>query len=340
MGGVVAALAVGALGLGLFPTAIFVNDSSRQGDRFTQRTGCDRTGDGSAERPFGSLGRALRQVEAGQTIWMDAGVYRAKQGWVLAVDGLRVVGVPGGGTRLRVEEGSVLRAEGRRGLRLEDVVVEGGRIGIEWVGVRDSVMDRVIAVGAGTYGILLRDCAGIHLVGSMTTRSRFRGLQLDRAVGVVVEAHRSLENGNGGVVLRNARGNVLRGVRSDGNGMSGFFLSNGSRENQFFECEARDNRFVGFYLLGGSGGNVFRGGKSEGNERGVTASASPGNRFERMTVVGNRTSGFLFKEGSPENVLIRCRAEGNPEGDLVAAADSSPRLGFRNRFGQRVVLGR
>lgn len=324
--------------LSSIPPPIYVNDGSVQGDRFTRQAGSDRSGDGSPDRPFGSLGKALATAQPGQTIYLDVGLHQARRGWSIPKDGIRLIGAPQQTTRLRVKEGSVLQAEDRQGLALQDLFLEGGRIGVEWVRVRDSSMERVVSVGAATYGILLRDCTALRLTGCATFRAKFRGLQIDRSSGVVVEGHRSAENQQGGIVLRNARGNILRACHSEKNGMSGFFICDRSTENQFWECIATDNRFVGFYLYNGATGNVLRGNTSTGNERGMTASRSPTNRFERNHVVANRTYGFLLKEQSPGNQLSRNRAEKNPEGDLASTADSTPRLQFRNQIGNRTTL--
>lgn len=323
--------------LGALPPPLHVNDGSVDGDRFTRAPGNDQSGNGTADQPFATLGKALSAAQPGQTIYIDVGLYSAKRGSVILADSLRIIGAPNRATRLRAEEGSVLRAENRRGLALHDLVLEGGRIGLEWTQVRDSSIERIVSVGASTYGILLRECAAVRMAECATFRAKFRGLQLDRSSSVLIEGHRSGESSNGGIVLRNARGNILRNCRSERNGMSGFFLSNGSSENQFWDCVAADNKFVGFYLFGGATGNVFRGNTSQGNERGFTATGSPHNRFERNTVVSNRTYGFLFKDNSPGNHLIRNRAELNPDGDLAATDDSTPRLTFRNTIGRRTT---
>ncbi|MFQ3669905.1 MAG: right-handed parallel beta-helix repeat-containing protein [Verrucomicrobiia bacterium] len=339
----VAAISAAALGMlagSTAPDPVYVNDAVVEGDRFTQRAGCDRAGDGSAERPFATVRRALAEARPGQRIYLDAGLFSEPAGLELPADGIQLIGAPNRVTRIRGGEGSVLRAEGRRGLALRDLVLEGGRIGVEWVEVQNAVMEQVVTVGAGTYGILLRDCTAVRLVTSATFRSGFRGLQLDRCTGVLVEGHRSAESGNGGIVLRDSHGNIFRACRSERNGMSGFFLSDKVRNNQFWDCVASENKFVGFYLFRDSTGNIFRGCTSTGNERGVTATRSPDNRFERNTIVQNRTFGLLFKEQSPDNQLIRNRLQGNPEGDLATSEDSAPRLSFRNQIGRRVTYSR
>lgn len=288
---------------------LHVNDRQTDGDRFSARAGSDSEGDGSAERPFASLARALKDAKPGDLILLDTGGYELMAGIDLAIDDLQIRGAGVGRTSLSMDRDDVpaLRTTSN-GVQIADLAVSGGSIGIELRG-NHALVRRVAVHAQGTFGILLRDSVGNVVHDCRLWGTGFRGLQIAGGRGHFISNCWSGGNANAGFCLAETAGNVVTGNIADQNGTSGFFIVGESANNELIGNQSYRSGMGGFYLFNGSHGNVLEGNVANWNQRGFVLKHVMNNRLEANSAEGNHYAEFQVRGESRDNVLASNRGE-------------------------------
>ncbi len=132
----------------------YVNDNSTTGDVFTTAVGNNANSGKSPDQPMASLAAVLAAYhpDAGDTIYVDTGVYNLPINLVLTADdsGVRIVGPSNAGAVLNrgnTNNGSdVVQLAGAIGVTLDDLSITGGQYGI------------AAASGAGSTGLTVSNC--------------------------------------------------------------------------------------------------------------------------------------------------------------------------------------
>lgn len=284
--------------------AIYVNDAQTDGNRFCPAPGSDDDGDGSVQRPFATLRRALGGAKPGDTIFIDSGSYDVNEGILIGVDYLRIRGAGARQTRLRVESGGdtsalVVKANG---VQVSDLSISGGRIGIE-LRANSTILRRVAVHSQDTYGILLQDSQGSIVHDCRIWATGFRGMEITGGRGNFVSNCWSSGNRNAGFCLSSTEGNVLTRNTADRNLTSGFFITGDSLNNALIENVSYRSGLGGFYLYDGSHGNLLENNVANWNQRGFVLKHAMANRLTDNSATGNQYAEFQIRGDSRDNLM-------------------------------------
>jgi|GEM_PF-6005260 len=316
-----------------------VNDASKKDDCFTRAPGNDKTGDGTAEKPFRSLERVLKIAQEGDILHFDTGTYSipaalSKTGGTepvpIKISNLTLEGAGPERTFFQAKGNAGLVFAECQGIHLREFSVLGGDESLFLNRCDKAELLHIETKHSLSYGILLKDSHGNKIEGCRTSQSRFRGLQLRRSDRNLVHNHLAAENANAGICLEEALENSIQNSVSRQNGMSGFYVYRKSDGNRFEKCVADKNKFVGFYLDNGSTRNRLIKNISGNNERGFTLKAARENDLEQNSASANRGHGFWVKHNSQGGTFKDNLGENNGGAGFIFSNDSPPSLFTQN----------
>lgn len=317
----------------------YLNDAETGGDCVTKAAGNDKTGDGTAAKPFRSLRQALLSAKKGDTLRLDTGDYvvpsiGAGPGEIevfpITLSGLTIEGAGPGKTRLHACGKAGLAFSEASGNQLREFSITGGDSSLSLEGCSGFVITRVRTEESLAYGILLVDSQRSKIEQCTTAKSGFRGLQLRRSNHNTLSGNIAKNNVNSGFCLEASSENKFTGCESLNNGSSGFFVFRNSDNNRLEKCVSQKNEFVGFYADSGSSLNRFLENTSRWNERGFTLNGAPGSVLQGNVAESNKSFGFWIKNKSEGVKAEDNKAFLNGTG-FMFSADSPPALLGNNR---------
>lgn len=312
----------------------YLNDAETEGDVMAKAAGNDKTGDGTAARPFRSLRHALLSAKEGDTLRLDTGNYIVPSTGTLpgeigvspiTLSKLTIEGAGPGKTHLHAcDKAGLVFSEGK-GNRLREFSITGGESSLLLEDCSEFVITRVQTRDSQLYGILLVNSHRTKIEHCRTLQSGFRGLQLRRSNQNTLLRNFSSDNGNAGICLEAAAENKFTACESRDNGASGFFVFRNSDNNRLEKCVSQKNKLAGFYVDSGSSLNRLLENTSRQNERGFTLNEAPGSVLLRNVADSNETFGFWIKNKSEGVKAEDNRASLNGTG-FMFSSDSPPAL--------------
>ena len=329
------------------------------------RRGEDGGGDGTLERPFQTVARALALRAQMEEPWVElrlaVGLHSAASGEALPLvlpSGVRLVGSGSGSCEFGGREGQPVIWLPKQGkVALEGVALRGGTVGIacepggraplevELVDVRIEGSETALSLAGAAGPVRLR-------ADGLQTRATAVGLLADAGAPLELALHRSLfSGGNEGIVLDGARAQsdgpvrdlLLREVRFEGSLNAGFVRRGGDgRERcalpwRFERCEFRGARVgLAMELPGGDVPLLLRDCRFESNLNfgasvvGGGEALEGATRFERCTLRWNGIGAQFLANGRPIDVE-GCRFEDSIGIGLMVGNFTGARSTFRAR---------
>jgi len=155
----------------------YVNDTDATGDVYTSAIGSDTAGDGSETLPYRTIAKAMSMVGAGDTVYVDAGIYQEEV--EVDTDYLTLTGADsaltiidfGDTTWLTGAQG--IYADTQTGLRVLDLQIRLCRIGIEWSNVDQSRIENVYSHHNGNLGINLHTNSDTNTLVNITSNNHY-----------------------------------------------------------------------------------------------------------------------------------------------------------------------
>jgi parallel beta-helix repeat protein len=156
--------------------------------------------------------------------------------------------------------------------------------------------------------------AGVTILNGLVTDIE-DGVVLGNASGNELSGLRVFENGSG-IRLSGGGQNEIRGCSARGNQL-GIEIDAGSNDNVLVGNDLSENSIDGLYIEA-SQRNAFTGNRVEGNGTyGFEIFGADGNVFRGNTASGNSDNGFTLDDGASDNVLKGNRAVANGEQGIL-----------------------
>ncbi|MBI4179079.1 right-handed parallel beta-helix repeat-containing protein, partial [bacterium] len=315
---------------------IYVNDGSTAGDSFTTAAGSDITGLGTKSKPFASLPMAMRFATAGDTIWLDAGLYDSyvvvngteTAGVRITVDNLAIIGKdsnaavidpPGPKTQAGLYG---IYADTRTGLLIKNLGVLGAYEGIEFVNVDQSTVTGDSVSSCGDNGINLMNGSDTNTVSGNMSNFNFYGIYLTSSSGNTVSNNVANSNTAGIHLTSSSNSNTVSGNTASGN-TDGFDVASSSN-NTLSNNTASSNGTNGFYVLSASG-NTLSGNTANSNAFGINLNSSSSNTITGNTTTSNSSRG-IWVSASTNNTVSSNVTSSNNYGVHVEGASTGNRV--------------
>ncbi len=200
----------------------YVNDASTAGDSYTYSAGSELMGDGTAQNPLLSLSKAMSLATAGDTIWLDAGLYTstmyiggAESAVIYVItDSISLIGKDSSSTVLNPPGSSFtfyqygIYATGRINLLIRNLAVCDAEYGMKFINVdRSTITGDSISVCQ--YGISMSSGSDTNTI----SVSVFKGAE-QRDIEISNSSGNSIGNnyfsvGSSGVRLFGGFGNTI-----------------------------------------------------------------------------------------------------------------------------------
>ncbi|MBI4180170.1 right-handed parallel beta-helix repeat-containing protein, partial [bacterium] len=298
-------------------TEWYVNDGSAAGDSYTYATGSDISGNGSKQTPFASIPRAMQFATAGDTIWIDAGLYDSyvtvnsteTAGVNIDKDSIALIGADSNATVIDPPGAAGtaglygVYADTRTGLTISNLGVTGAYIGILLVNVTASTIESDSAGSNGLYGIQIRDGADTNVI-----RNCIAG-----------------DNGNEGIDVLSSGFNTISGNTIRSNGTDGLYATGGGGPNTYDNNTIAANGFRGLSLSNTSNHTVSNNTVTASAQEGIAIlGGASGNTIEGNLVASNAQAGILLSTASTGNRVLRNVSKSHAgEGLKLTNADSN-----------------
>ena len=294
----------------------YVNDTSISGDVYTGAVGSDTIGLGTISFPFRSIPMAMRFATAGDTIYIDAGLYDSfvrigateTAGVNITVDSITLVGKDSASTIIDPPGAKTLSglygiyADTQVGLRIQNIGVTGAYHGIKLVNVDSSTLTGDSASSNGGYGIFLENgSSGNTLTSNAGSGNTSNGIYLTSSSNNTLTSNTTSGNSSSGVALFASSNNTLISNTSSGNSTYGIYLTSSSN-NTLTSNVSSGNSNVGIYLYS-SNSNTLTSNRSSGNlSYGFHIDASVSNTLASNTASGNSGVGIYLLASSYNNL--------------------------------------
>lgn len=199
----------------------YVNDASTAGDSYTYTAGNDLTGLGTALLPYRTIGKALTSSSAGDTIFVDRGIFT--EAVLIDKDSITLYGLDSAATVVDPPGDSTsnglhaIEANNLAGLVIRNLRATGAYQGVRFNNVNQSVIRNVDAAFNGNVGIKLRNGSDSNLVFDNLIR-----FNLSDGV-LITQANGGSEHSNNNSLINNSI------LSNSGNGIAVIQGSNGNR---------------------------------------------------------------------------------------------------------------
>ncbi|MBI4178986.1 right-handed parallel beta-helix repeat-containing protein, partial [bacterium] len=275
----------------------YVNDTSTAGDSYTSAGGSDTPGgEGTATKPFKTLPRVMQFVTAGDTVFIDSGVYDSYMivsatetaGISIGVDSVSLVGVDSAGTLIDPQGSGAgvygIYADTQTGLIVRNLRVRDAYLGVAWVNVD---LGRIASCDVGSAG-----AAGLYMANSDT----------NTVAGVV-----SNSNGNYGLNMQTSSGNTVSGFSAVGNSTTGVYTVESSG-NIYTSITAGSTTGDGVQWSGGSNNKIDNSSCTSNTGDGIELQGHTGGVISNCDFNGNGLTGIFLLNSSSNTIrdnLIR-----------------------------------
>ncbi|MEU4691421.1 sigma-70 family RNA polymerase sigma factor [Actinoplanes sp. NPDC023714] len=275
----------------------------------------DDDNDGSQNRPYATITKAIETVEPGQTIALRAGTYRPSSPIVITTSGTedeRITLTSYDGERAVIDASAIPAdkwaiTQEASYWTIRDLEIGGARsAAYTCLSCTETVFQRVSVHGSGGSGLMLRDAgtSGNQVLDSDFYDNRGSGLavQFGDGDGNRLRGNRAFRNGGDGVNLGDFRSPVtVEYTWSFENGANGFAVGGGD--------SIRSAHRVRHSASWGNDGHGF---VDEGNTGAI----------ELSNDTAFRNTGLGFAMTTAPAVLRRNAAIGNEQGEIGLSADS------------------
>ena len=317
---------------GCSPRSWYVNDASVKEDRFTKAIGDKEKGDGSIDRPFLTINKAIQKASPGDTIFIDTGVYSVpqerKSGLVFVTLNKPKLNVEGAGAQKTILQLSTDSEEFQCGIRiaaekikLQNLGIKGGTIGIFLDQTDHVIIEHVSTEGQTANGFLLESSQNSEVSHCQAQKGGFRGFQIINSTLNKIHNNTSQDNENAGFCLIRSTNNYLQQNVARNNGMSGFFINGWNQSNRLENNQSISNTLGGFYLFEESEKNQLRSNFSQGNGVGISINNSHANVIISNRVISSIGNGIVLKSGSHSNQVLNNRLKNNQEPQIRVDKD-------------------
>ena len=318
----------------------YVNDGSTVGDSWATATGSDITGQGTISSPFASIPMAMRMATAGDTIYIDAGLYDSyvtaatateTYGVNIDKDSITLIGKDSGATVINPPGANGLSglygiyADTQSGLLIKNIGVTGAFDGIYFHNVDNSTIESDSAASCGNNGISLSVNSDSNTISNSSAG-------LNTSIGIVlgtssnnntVTNNTASSNLAYGIVLSSSSNNTLTNNTARLNSNDGINLTTSSNNNTLTNNTASSNFSVGIYLLSNSSNNTLTNNTANSNSiYGILLSSSSNNTVTNNTVSSNSVDGINVSSSS-SNTIIQNDVRNNTQYQVYISGTSS-----------------
>ncbi|MBI4178528.1 right-handed parallel beta-helix repeat-containing protein, partial [bacterium] len=334
----------------------YVNDTYTGADSFTYAGGSDTSyGDGSASKPYRSVAKAMQVVQAGDTVWVDAGLYTDTFVWVTATetaafeidtDNVAVIGKDSTATIFNPPDAKTLTtaygiyADSQIGISIRNLCVQDAYIGIYFLNVDQSSISGDSLSSMGFDGLYLRNSETNSIKNCQMDDNATDGLaMIQGSHGNTVTSNSISANNDDGLVLSDSSsGNTISSNTIYDNAGNGVELVSGPSSNTFTSNTIDSNlNGVNFFTGGGFKFNVFRGNSASGNASyGFSLSITDSGTFTGNRVNSNVVAGFNLS-ASQMNVFVQNDVNANDTGIFIQTGFCLSNVIDKNNFGQNDV---
>lgn len=279
----------------------YVNDTSTVGDSYTTAVGNNANAGNSPAVPFRDIPKAVNAAGAGDTIYVDAGLYDSFvtvssteiAGINITKDSIALIGKdskatvidPPGDSNVTTLYG--IYATVRAGLLIKNLGVTGAFYGIYFNNVDMSTISGDSASSCGSIGIYFRNGSDTNMVTSNTASS----------------------NSYWGILLQSSSNNTITSNMASSNSSHGISLNSSSNNNTVTSNTASSNSYYGIDLSSSSNNTVMSN-TANSNWTGIHLSSSSNNMVTSNTVSSN-TSGGIYLNSSSNNTVTSNTANSN-----------------------------
>ena len=342
----------------------YVNDTySSSTDSFTYAAGSDTSyGDGTVNKPYRSVAKALQGAKSGDTIYVDAGLYAdtyvlvsssETAAFKIDTDYITIIGKDSNATVFdppgaKTVEGLFgIYADTQTGLVIRDLGVTGALAGIAFLNVDSSTISGD-SLCSNDVGVYFASGSDSNTVTGVTARYNGIGIYLDSSSSNAIRNNMADSNSNFGVYLKTSASNTISGNTADSNSVAGIYLNSSwnntletnaarfnasagiylasSRSNTLYGNAADSNATYGFYFTA-SDTNTLSGNAAHSNSGfGIRLVSSSYNVVTRNATDSNATAGLSVDTGTYNTVSgnrFSGRSASNQSGILLAGSDSN-----------------
>ena len=305
----------------------YVNDTSTTGDSYTFAAGAD-THTGTAAAPHRHIKQAMDSAAAGDTIYIDAGLYDSHAivnstetaGVNIDKDSITLIGKDSNATVINPPGDSIVTnvygiyADTQTGLTIKNIGVMGAYNGIHFDNVDKSRLESDSASANGQNGIyLLAKSESNTLTGNVSSYNASYGFYLNTSCSANTLTDNIAKNNSYGFYLNtNSNGNTLSNDSASYNAY-GFFVTNVSN-NTITGNTSTNNTTNGFHLNAGGYNTFTSNTSSNNNTQGFNVFGSSNQTFTNNTSSNNGSSGFNLQSSSNNNTLTGNICRNNPNG--------------------------
>ena len=270
----------------------YVNDGWAAGDSFTYEGGADTNGgDGSPQKPFRTIAKALSRVNTGDTVYIDAGLYAetvvidsSNISLIGAGSDTTVIDPPGANTTSGLYG---IYATGRTRLLIEGLGVTGAYHGIFFNAVSLSAVSNDSVSSCGGEGIYLSN-SDTNTISACVSSFNINGIFLNGSAFNALVNNTVQSNSQHGMYLASSAEDTLTGNLIQSNNWMGVYL-NASSRILLQSNRIQSNGQSGVYLLSNNS-NILRHNAIRSNaQAGVVLDASDINVIAQNDITGNDT---------------------------------------------------
>ncbi|MEK8023645.1 MAG: right-handed parallel beta-helix repeat-containing protein, partial [Candidatus Hydrogenedentota bacterium] len=272
----------------------YVNDTSTAGDSYTSAPGADTNVGYFRSSPFRTLNFLEGKLSAGDTIFVDSGIFIENDTFRIDTSGIFLVGVDSRSTRIQFDQSGggparAIYAQNVAGLTLRDFSVGNGFRGLWFENVDASTVRNVRAdtnadhgiglttnsdanlflnvasSGNGANGVIINASSNNTFNGGSITGNTAFGVQLAASGSNNFANLRLHANSGAAFVMSTSTSNVFTGNTVEDNFNTAFSVSSTSDNNSFRSNIIRRNYGEGFYV-GSSSGNYFAQNQVDSND--------------------------------------------------------------------------
>ncbi|MBI4179975.1 right-handed parallel beta-helix repeat-containing protein, partial [bacterium] len=310
----------------------YVNDAGTAGDSFTSATGNDVTGNGTAQNPYRTITKAVSQVKAGDTIYVDAGLY--SETVVIDTDYVSLIGKdsvatvidpPGAKTTVGLYG---IYADTQTGLTIKNLGVTGAYDGIHFYNVDNSTIESDSVSSNGHYGIYVRVNSDTNTIKNNTASSNTNSsIYLDTSSNNTVTNNTVTSNTPSsnayGIRLSSSSNNTVTSNTASSNLSAGIYLSSNSNNNTVTSNTASLNSTFGIALYSNSNNNTVTSNTASSNsDYGIYLDSSSNNTVTSNTVTSNLDYG-IYLYGSSNNTVTSNTASSNSLGIILDTSSNN-----------------
>ncbi|MBI4179264.1 right-handed parallel beta-helix repeat-containing protein [bacterium] len=285
----------------------YVNDASVLGDVYTSAVGSNTTGDGTTQKPFATITKALSLATAGDTVFIDAGLYAETV--VIDADSISLVGKDSNATVIDPPSGNGIFADTQSGLLIKNLGVKGAIEGIYFVRVTNSTIEGDSLSHNAGRGIYFQDGSD-----SNTVRNSNFYFNLNQGVYLVTNCFNNTIDNN--IAVGNSQG---------------FHLNSSSRRNILTRNISRQNA-NGIYIEINSHDNVVRNNTVASNAQSGLSVIASDNNVVYQNDISLSDTGVSIQNTSSGNLFTRNNITNNIVNHLLNQAATSQRVA-RNWYG-------